>query len=284
MNNRLACHYSVVRFCPYPETDEFVNVGIVLVCPALGFLDGLRADLRRRGRVGRFFPELDPNVYKAAVVAWEDLLRTCRRLPADGQMLAEFDRDRLREAFFALVRPRESILYYSEPRVILSSDPAATLREVFGAYVERRFAHAVEYQERIMCQRLEQVLGEARMLQRYRLNEPVGDERYHVRFPFVRPADGDPRPRQAIKALHLDRDDPTDILRHADAWRSSVARLRHYDTAPQELLFVLQAPLDRAEMHQQAFLQVCTDLDRDGIPRVAVESTPAILDFARHVA
>ena len=46
MNNRLACHYSVVRFCPYPETDEFVNVGVMLACPAIGFLDGLRADLR----------------------------------------------------------------------------------------------------------------------------------------------------------------------------------------------------------------------------------------------
>jgi len=29
MTKPLACHYSVVRFCPYPESDEFVNVGVV---------------------------------------------------------------------------------------------------------------------------------------------------------------------------------------------------------------------------------------------------------------
>jgi len=114
MTKRLACHYSVVRFCPYPETDEFVNVGVLLACPALGFLDGVRADLRRRGRVGRFFPELDPNVYKAAVTAWDDLLAAHRRLPKDGQLMADFDQVQLRDAFFALTRPRESILYYSE--------------------------------------------------------------------------------------------------------------------------------------------------------------------------
>jgi hypothetical protein len=75
VTKRLACHYSVVRFCPYPETDKFVNVGVVLACPAIGYLDFSRADLRRRGRVGRFFPELDSKIYSAAMNAWMDTLK-----------------------------------------------------------------------------------------------------------------------------------------------------------------------------------------------------------------
>jgi Protein of unknown function (DUF3037) len=69
MTKPLACHYSVARFALYPKTDEFVNIGVVLACPAIGYLDFKRADLRRRGRIGHFFPELDANIYSAAMNA-----------------------------------------------------------------------------------------------------------------------------------------------------------------------------------------------------------------------
>ncbi len=280
MNKLLACHYSVVRFCPYPETDEFVNIGVVLACPATGFLDFRRADLRRRGRVGRFFPELEVNIYSAAMHAWVDSLKPWRNVPDNGQTFADFDRERQRDVFKTLVRPRESIIYYSEPRVILSDNPAATLDDVFGAYVERRFACVPEYQEKIMCRRLEAVLKEADLLQRYRLDEKVGNEDYQVTFPFVKRAEIGARPQQAIKALHLDREKPTDIIRHADEWMGGVRRLRGYGTAPEELLFILQGPNDRSQSHNRAFDQIRTDLDATDIPHVAADEIPDILAFA----
>lgn len=279
MTKRLACHYSVVRFCPYPETDEFVNVGVILACPALGYLDGKRADLRRRGRVGNFFPELNPDIYKAAVLAWDDVLKMHRRTPKDSQLLTSADQTQLRDGFFALTRPRESILYYSEPRVILTDDPVQTLDQVFGAYVERRFASAIEYQERVMCQRLERVLDEAKVLPRYLRNEQVGDAVYHVRFPFVKRVGGETRPRQAIKALYLNREESTDIIRHADSWVNSVRRLRQYGTAPSELLFVLQGPTDQGAGQRQAFDQVLHDLDDEHIDHVSIEATTEIRTF-----
>lgn len=280
MTKQLACHYSVVRFAPYPETDEFVNVGVVLGCPAIGYLDFKRADLRRRGRVGRFFPELDANIYSAAMNAWADSLKGYRNVPTDAQTLNECDRQRQREVFKAIVHPRESILFYSNPRAILSDDPAATLDEVFGAYVERRFAHVPEFQERIMCRRLESVLRDADLLQRYLLDDKVGDDLYRVRFPFVKRTPAASRPHQAIKALHLDRNNPTDILRHADEWRGIVSRLRTFNTAPDELLFILQGPRSGEVSHVRAFDQVQRDLDHDHIPHVGADANPDILAFA----
>lgn len=282
MTKPLACHYSVVRFCPYPESDEFVNVGVVLGCPATGYLDFLRADLRRRGRVGRFFPELDANIYSAVMHTWVEALKAHRHVPPDGQTLTEPDRERQREVFKALVRPRESILLYSEPRVILSDDPAATLEEVFGAYVERRFANAPEYQERVMCRRLQGVFRDANVLQRYLLDETVGNEDFEVRFPFVRRAAPAAPPRQAIKALHLDRKKPTEIIRHADDWRNVVRRLKSHGTAPDELLFVLQGPGAGEGARQRAFDQVRRDLDSDEIAHVDADATNVILAFAQH--
>lgn len=280
MTKRLACHYSVVRFCPYPETDEFLNVGVLLTCPALGYLDGLRADLRRRGRVKHFFPELNPEVYKAVLHTWEELIASQRRQPKDGQMLADFDQKQLREVFLTLARPRESILYYSESRVILSVDPVATLKSLFASYVERSFAQATEYQEKVMCDRVEHVLSEAKALDRYIKNERVGDDIFHVHFPFVLPAQGQTRPRQAIKALYLDRDDTTDLFHHADRWMSNVRRLRQAGTHPQDLLFVLQGPQNRAAKHGSAFDQVRRDFDQANIAHVALDAENAIRDFA----
>lgn len=280
MTKPLACHYSVVRFAPYPETDEFVNVGVVLACPATGYLDFKRADLRRRGRVGKFFPELDANIYSAAMHAWVDSLKAYRNVPANGQILNDCDRQEQRKLFKVLVRPRESILYYSEARVILSDDPTATLDEVFGAYVERRFANVPEYQERVMCRRLEAVFREANVLQRYRLHEKVGDDIYAVSFPFVKRADDHARPAQAIKALHLDRKDPTDIIRHADEWRGVVARLREFGTVPDELLFVLHGPDRGDSAHGKAYDRVRLALDKDKIPHLSEAATPDILAFA----
>ena len=149
MNKQLACHYSVARFRPYPETDEFVNVGVVLACPATGYFDFMRDESRHCERVGDFFPELDGNIYLAAMNAWEDSLKDWRNFPEDGKTFADSDRRRLRDAFKDIVRPRDTILFYSAPRVILSDNPAATLKELFNAYVDRRFAQAREYQETI---------------------------------------------------------------------------------------------------------------------------------------
>jgi len=42
MKNQLVCNFSVVRFLPYPETDEFVNVGVVMAC----LWDGRKAEVK----------------------------------------------------------------------------------------------------------------------------------------------------------------------------------------------------------------------------------------------
>ena len=33
-----ACLYAIVRFCPFIETEEFANVGVILIAPDAKFL------------------------------------------------------------------------------------------------------------------------------------------------------------------------------------------------------------------------------------------------------
>jgi hypothetical protein len=280
MSNPLACYYSILRFCPYPETDEFINVGVALSCPALGYLDFKRTR-RRLARVNDFFPELDPKIFSAAVQCQEDAMAPHRSVKLSTQLHADFARSRMRDDFFRIVRPRETILFFSEPRVILSSDPAQTLKALFESYVERRFARTVEYQEVQMCDRLEQLLESHSLLVRFKRNEPVGDDRYRIRFPFVRtPENGGP-PKQAIKALYLDKEEPTDIFRHADSWLNTVRRLRDFKTVPEQLLFVLHPPKVDRGPHQAAFARVLNDFRCEEIPVTFDDQADTVVDFAR---
>lgn len=282
MNNGLACYYSILRFCPYPETDEFVNVGVVLACPSVGFLS-FRRTRRRLARVNDFFPELDPKVFSAALQGQEDAMRQHLRAARSDQLLAEFDSARRKDGFFALIRPRETILFFSEPRVILSSEPSESLNQLFEAYVERRFAKSIEYQETQMCDRLEALLKSHALLERFKKNEPVGDDHYKIRFPFVSSRGVGLPAKQAIKALYLDKEEPTEIFRHADSWLNSVRRLRDFHTAPDEFLFVLHPPKGNASAHHDAFRRVVEDFQKEKIPTTMEQDSKAVIHFAAQV-
>lgn len=61
---KLICNYSVIRFLPYPETREVVNIGILACCPQVGWMD-YALELRKTKRISDFLPELDMNLYRA---------------------------------------------------------------------------------------------------------------------------------------------------------------------------------------------------------------------------
>lgn len=53
---KLICNYSVIRFLPYPETREFVNIGILACCPQVGWMD-YALEARKTKRVSDFSPK-----------------------------------------------------------------------------------------------------------------------------------------------------------------------------------------------------------------------------------
>ena len=55
-------NYAVIRFRPYSETEEFVNIGIVLACS--NTIDFKISDNKKR--VASFFPELNLEAFKEA--------------------------------------------------------------------------------------------------------------------------------------------------------------------------------------------------------------------------
>ena len=70
-----AARYSIIRFLPYAETEEFANVGVAMFAPTARYFDFRLSNKWRR--IGAFFDTLDRRVFAEGVRAFqEELART----------------------------------------------------------------------------------------------------------------------------------------------------------------------------------------------------------------
>jgi hypothetical protein len=113
-----AYDYAVIRVVPRVEREEFVNVGVILSCPARSYLDArLHVD---RARLQALAPQLDLELaeqYLAVIPV------VCRGDAAAGPI----GRLSARQRFHWLVAPRSTIIQTSAVHSGLCEDPDAAL-------------------------------------------------------------------------------------------------------------------------------------------------------------
>lgn len=295
----LVCNYAIARFLPYRETGEFVNIGVVLCCPAARFF-GFRLETLRARRVWNFFPELDAQVYREGL---KSLKREMKRFSEgwDSSVFPELltvppiakthTEAQMRVFFRELVRTRETLFSFGPTATALITDPQVKLDEVFEHSIHRVFAMRREYQEVEMRQRLSDFLKRNHLNTFYKANRRVGNEDYHVVFPFVNyGADGaEQQPRKAIKPLNLAKATASEITQYGDEWISRVRRLRDIGHLPTQLLFPVQEPaqdIRPAVRHSSqdprviAARAVRHDLEKLGAQTIRFDDQERLLDFA----
>lgn len=278
MKTPVACNYAVIQFLPYRETGEFVNVGVALFCPQTGFFKA-KLETRKQRRVTNFFPELDKDLFRNGRQTFEtelqrvhELLARDARAPDDPAKLAVF-----RE----LVKPRESVFRFGQVATALADDPAVKLDQLFEFLVNRQFAQVREYQETVMARRLTNILRAHELEHFYRANQKVGNADFHVVLPIVSAAQTDAGvARRAIKPLDLDRDEPTKIYDHGDAWIKRVERLRQINRLPEGFLFTLRFPSE-GEKHMKAASEIERELRRLEVRVLPDEDENGVLEFAK---
>ncbi len=120
------CNYSILRFRPYAETEEFVNVGVLVTCLQPCLLCFV-AERKMPARAKALFPQQKETAFEAALTALHVDMERAKsgvRDPKGCQM-----------AFNELVRIRESIFRFGEVRTILTADPQNLAEELFSRYV-----------------------------------------------------------------------------------------------------------------------------------------------------
>lgn len=273
---KLACNFAVIQFLPYPETGEFVNVGIVLACAPAGYLD-FRI-VQRRMRVTKFFPELDAQIYSVGLRCLKEELLFHRSVENETHrnlIFPEF-RAAFLEKFRNVVRPRESLFRFSEIKTTLANDPKSALQKAMEHYVERQFATTKEYQETIMTNRLRGLFKTHGLASLY---HPVslGNETYQVNFPLVQ-MDGNVA-LKAIKPLDLDKPDSTKILEHGDTWINRVQRLEKIGRFPKQMLFTVRAP-EGDGLRRDAAHDIMRQLENLHATVTLVKDENSVLKFA----
>ncbi|MES2738150.1 MAG: DUF3037 domain-containing protein [Verrucomicrobiota bacterium] len=231
------CNYAVLRFLPYPETGEFVNLGVVVHCADLGFF-GVELERRKISRVTNFFPELVKDQFKSSQAAiWAELERVRDQMNKHGQT------DLKRRVFRELIRPRESIFRFSEVKTVLTDNPKELVATLFAQYVRRHFALTKEHQEGVMARRYYRVLREFCPERIFHQNRLVGKDEYRVRVPLSSDFVGrNGVPLRVIKPLDLDRDEPSEIIDHGDGWIGKVRRLGEIGCLPDRFIFAVSMP------------------------------------------
>ena len=121
-----ACNYAMLRFLPYPETGEFVNVGVLVTCQQPCLLH-FRAEQTMPERAKSLFPKQNPAMFDASL---EALRREMERVEA-----GVCDPKSVQHAFRDSVRIRESVFRFGEVRTVLTATPENLADELFARYV-----------------------------------------------------------------------------------------------------------------------------------------------------
>jgi hypothetical protein len=266
----LACHYAIARFLPYSDGGEFVNVGVIICCPSTGFLN-FQIESRKRKRVTDFFPELAVEFYRDGLNAWREDLR---RIHLASNSTAEA------AAYFAeAVKPKATAFRFGPVGSVLTTNPQEELESLFKRYVLRQYEETTAQPEVILRRQLSGILRDHH-LNIFYTEKRLGGEELPTVLPFVNWPQEMKRPFKAMKPLHFDRENPSDVYEHADYWIQRVKRLRKRNMWPEETLFAVQPPRKSGIVHR-AYLEVEADLIALGIEVKPLSQTGSILAFAR---
>lgn len=137
MRDHSTYDYAVIRVMPRVEREEFVNVGVIVSCPAQGFLEA-RIELDEQ-RLLALDATLD-------ITTVRDHLAAIPTICAGGAQAGPIGQLSQRERFRWLVAPRSTIIQTSPVHTGCCKDPAAVLEHLLDTMVRpcRAASPAVE--------------------------------------------------------------------------------------------------------------------------------------------
>ena len=273
-----ACHYAIVRFMPFVETGEFGNVGVVLFAPSARFF-GFKVLGQRVSRITNFFEQMESKVFRASMHATrEELQRVSDMLKGLGtdRRLKALDREASTHLWLEILKPRESIVRFSDSRLVMAVDPQVKLGQLFAYYVERNFV-TKEYQEKALERGVRGFLKSAQLDASFH-EMRVGNDEYNALFPFVA-LDGE-HPVKAIKPLRLDHAQPAKIIDHGGQWRVRIEALKKRDLLPARVLFAINGDRSGESATARARREVVASLLGLGVEVQPANDRQALIEFA----
>ncbi|QBM77414.1 DUF3037 domain-containing protein [Sphingomonas sp. AAP5] len=243
--------YSIIRFRPFAETEEFANIGVIAIDEASGEI-AFEIGPKRFSRIRHFF---DEKAYHAYAHVIEHL---AVELPRMTQFLTKNYGVSSRSAFEDITKRRESSVIFSAVRLVNSDLNIETLTEnLFNRFVKREFA----------ADNIENVLTRdiRRSLHQYGVrnfkNFKIDDDLIPVSFPLAHLG----QELRAIKPLAFSQKSPMGIVDYGAHWRKRLSYLLdRKKVGERNVLIAVDGPgIDAEKPMREAF-----DLARDELARL----------------
>ncbi len=270
--NRQVAKYSIIRFQPFTETEEFANVGVVLYSPTSQKLSFKLRSAKESGRICQFFDPLDKQIYTHSLKIIRDELE---RIQAYSQ---EVEKAKGEYIYTELIRQREGIIQYSPSRVLLTENIKNTIDDLFQRYVHRSFTRREGFEEK-MKKRIKTLLRDSSLLSKnFVLDAEIGNEEiYKVTFPFVNQQEN-----LAIKPIHFKHNQPKLLIEHGLTWLTKIQQLkRHGFIQPNRVLFAFQPPEQEKDILLNAFQDIKEQIEESGIIMRDINDTEQIMHFVQ---
>ncbi|AAN54205.1 DUF3037 domain-containing protein [Shewanella oneidensis] len=268
---KVLCHYTIIRFMPYLETEEFANVGILLFTPQTGY-SAFRLAPKRFARVTDFFDDLDGKIYQKGLHIFDAELQ---RVTHECSYLTGKN---LLTTFQEVTRLREGIFRFGNMSAILCDDPKKQLDDLYDYYVGRNFV-TPEYREQVMVKSLRSGLRKHVIGMHYVQKQLAGDLNTAINMPLVAAVDGY---FKVIKPLAFDQTKPISLLEHGEKWIGRVKRLLNNETVqPQNMLFTVEQPPKNRSDLKAVYLEVEREMENLGVQVLPFAEKQAIYEFAR---
>ena len=129
MRDQHTYDYAIIRVVPRVEREEFINVGVIVSCPARRFLEA-RIELDEQRLMA-----LDSTVDIESI---RTHLATIPAICSGGESAGPIGRLSQRERFHWLVAPRSTIIQMSPAHTGCCKDPAAVLEHLLDTMVRQK--------------------------------------------------------------------------------------------------------------------------------------------------
>jgi hypothetical protein len=275
-----AYNTGTIELMPYAEHGEFCIVGVFAVDTQHRKLHFRLQESIKTKRLTGFFPELERKLFTKTLSSlheeWKELCEKINK-GADTQSL-DLQTSNGKEIYAALTHPREGMVRQTPRGTILTKDIEQWLEQAFLRMVLRVDQQHTPPQEQRLTKKITGLLKTWKLSRAWK-ERRVGRDDYHTIFPFTyQPKDSD-KVQRAIKPLFLGHDSATKILDHGDAWLQKVRRLKHFNLAPEIIVFPVQRPdQDDSQRADHAEL-VINDLLKEGAKIVEHGNLNALREF-----
>lgn len=232
--------YSIIRFRPFAETEEFANIGIVVLDIINQKID-FQVAPKRFARVRQFFEEKAYSAYARGVEA----LRV--ELGRASEYIPTLDYARADQIFSDLIRPRESSIAFSYPRVVQSDQYLGDLtNSLFARFVKREIASDNVEQE--LTKDIRKSLHRAGVSHFKSLK--IDDDIIPVTLPLAHRG----RTLRAIKPLAFSQKNPMGVVDYGAHWRKRLSYiLEKGDVSEGNVLIAVSAPDQDDDAMAKAF-------------------------------